>query len=74
LPFGPSIGKNLDATTSPQSLKRISEVEEKLFNVHTMHLKQFKWKTAPSARTKGPCMAFPHAEHVLKMTNVRPEY
>lgn len=29
-----------------------------------MHLKQFKWKTVPSARTNWPCIAFPQAEHV----------
>ena len=30
-----------------------------------MQLKQFRWKTVPSARTNAPCMGFPHAEHIL---------
>lgn len=40
------MGKNFDATTSPQS----------------KHLKQFKWYTVPNTRTKAPCIVFPHAE------------
>jgi hypothetical protein len=30
-----------------------------------MHLKQFRWKTVPSARTNAPCIGFPHDEQVL---------
>lgn len=41
------MGKNFDATTSPQS----------------KHLKQLRWKTVPSARTNAPCIEFPQAEH-----------
>lgn len=30
-----------------------------------MHLKQFRWKTVPNARTNGPCIGFPQDEHDL---------
>jgi hypothetical protein len=35
-----------------------------------MHLKQFKWKTVPKARTKAPCIDFPQAAHVDPVTVV----
>lgn len=37
----------------------------------TMHLKQFKWNTVPKARTKGPCITFPHEEQALGGLNTR---
>lgn len=44
----------MEATTSPQS----------------MHLKQFKWKTVPNARTNGPCITLPHDEHVADTVTI----
>jgi hypothetical protein len=33
----------------------------------TKHLKQLRWNTVPKARTKGPCIGFPQAEHDLRI-------